>query len=126
MKTEAIQPQIIKNYNTLSKLANIPSQNNKKFFWAINYNDNEISGFANQLGIVETNRSQIQINGDKLLLKKKSFYSTSGNTLKNINTLLEKMIKYFNNKNFVTKNFLQINCFSENAVNKIAGRSGNA
>ena len=118
METAAIQP-IISNYKRLSELAHVPAKKNLHTVWGIEYKDKNVSGFANELGTVETKHSLIQINGDELRLDKKPFWLTWEDTLKNMNTLLEKMIKNFNNKNFVTKTFVSIHCFPEKTVDRL-------
>ena len=119
MKTEAIQPKIISNYNRLSKLANIPSKNGVHTVWGIEYKDKKTSGFANRLGVVETGCSSIKINGDKIQLQNKPVLATWKDTLKNINIMLENMIKNFNNRDVVTKTFVHIHTFPEDKLNKI-------
>ena len=119
MKTEAIQPKIISNYNRLSKMAHIPSKNGVHNVWGIEYKDKKTSGFANRLGVVETGRSSVKINGDKIQLQNKPVLSTWKDTLKNINTILENMIKNFNNRDVVTKTFVNIHSFPEDKINKI-------
>lgn len=119
MKTEAIQPKIISNYNRLSKLAQVPAQNGEHIVWGIEYKDKRTSGFANRLGVVEAGRSSIKISGDKIQLQNKPFLATWKDTLKNINTMLENMIKNFNNRDVVTKTFVNIHSFPEDKINKI-------
>ena len=121
MKTDGIGSRVIGNYKQLSGLAHVPSTNHEVFTWSIKYKDKDMSGYVDDLGVIETKGSSIKINGDTFELNKKSMFSTREQALKNINILLEKIIKNINNNAFVTKNVLGMHCFPRDLAEKFAG-----
>ena len=120
MKTDTIKQQILTGYNKITQLAaEKTSQKNVVPIWGITYTKNHTSGFVGQLGLIERGGSSIRIvNGDVVQLHK-PFFSTWKGTLKKINKMLQNTIANLENKDVVTKNVLNIFCFSENAVKKL-------
>lgn len=122
MKTGAIKQQILSNYKQLSQLAQEPATNkNVVSAWGVNYKQKNTRGFINQMGLIERNRSSIQIvNGNELKLNKKPFYMTWKRALKNINNMLQDGIANFNNKEVVHKRVVSLVCFTKEAANKLS------
>ena len=118
MKTKIIQQQIISNYNRLSKLANVPSnEKNVVPLWGLTYKKNFVSGCINNAGIIERNNAVIQIvNGNEIKLKKRPLFSTWKRTLKNINRMLKNTIANIANKEVVTKKVIDLYCFPQETI----------
>ncbi len=120
MKTEAIKQQIISNYRQLSDIARVRRVDPNKFpAWGISYKDKGVSGFVNQIGVVERNGAKIRINGDEVELKHKAFFSTWKRTLNNINKMLQSTIENIENQDVVKKKIVNILCFSKEAAEKL-------
>ena len=122
MKTEAIKAEIVENYRQLSQLAHVkPEKENIVPTWGLVYKHNGTSGFINQIGVIERNRSSIRItSGNELQLKKKPFYLTWKRALNNINSMLKNTIENINNSEVVTKRVVNILCFPESFAEKLA------
>ena len=122
MKTDAIRKQILNNYKQLSQLAHVnPEKENIVPIWGLIYKKANVSGFVNQIGVIERNHTAIRIvNEDQLQLQKKPFYLTWKRTLKNINSMLKNTIENINNKEVVTKNIVNVFCFPESFTKKLA------
>ena len=122
MKTEAIKAEIVEKYKQLSQLAHVkPEKENIVPIWGLVYKNNGTSGFVNQIGVIERNRSSIRIvNGNELQLQKKPFYLTWKRTLKNINSMLKNTIENINNSDVVTKRVVNVFCFPKNFVERLA------
>ena len=118
MKTEAIKQQIISNYRQLSQLAQVERTEEKYVpLWGLSYEKRGTSGFVNQIGIIERNNASIRIGqGDVIKLENKPFYMSWNRTLKSINKMLQNMIININDPDTVTKNILNVLCFSDKQV----------
>jgi len=85
------------------------------------YKKDGVQGFVNQIGVIERNRSSIRIvNGNELQLQKKPFYLTWKRTLANIDAMLKNTIENINNSEVVTKNVVNVLCFPESFVERLA------
>ena len=122
MKIEAIKAEIVENYKQLSHLAHVkPEKENIVPTWGLSYRKNRTSGFVNQIGVIERGRSTICItDGGKIQLQKKPFFMTWKMVLKNMNTMLQNTIESINNKDVVTKNIVNLLCFSEDAAKRLS------
>jgi hypothetical protein len=122
MKTEAIKAEIVENYRQLSQLAHVkPEKENIIPTWGLVYKCNGTSGFVNQIGVIERNHSSVRIvNGNELQLQKKPFYLTWKRTLKYINSMLKNTIENINNSEVVTKRVVNVFCFPEKLVERLA------
>ena len=121
MKTEAIKAEIVENYKQLSQLAHVKQEKeNIVPTWGLVCKHNGTSGFVNQIGVIEKNRSSIRIlNGNELQLQKKPFYLTWKRTLKNINSMLKSSIENINNSDVVTKRVVNIHCFPKSFLERL-------
>ena len=122
MKTDAIRKQILNNYKQLSQLAHVnPEKENIVPIWGLIYKKANVSGFVNQIGVIERNHTAIRIvNEKKKKKKKKPFYLTWKSTLKKINSMLKDTIKNIDNNKVVTKKFVNVLCFPESFTKKLA------
>ena len=122
MKTEAIKQQILKNYKQLSQLAHVePKKANVLPAWGLSYKKNGVSGFVNQIGVIERGRSAIRIiRENEIQLQKKPFFITWKRALKNINTMLQNIIENFDNKDAVTKRVVNILCFPKDVAERLS------
>lgn len=121
MNTKAIQAEIVENYKKLSQLAYVkPEKKDIVPTWGLMYKRNGVSGFVNQIGVIERNRSSILIvNGNELQLQKKPFYLTWKRTLKSINSMLKSTIENIGNSEVVTKKVVNILCFPRSFVENL-------
>ena len=119
MKTEAIKQQILDNYRQLFQLAHVePKKENIIPVLGISY---KRSGFVNQIGVIKRGRSAIRItNENGIQLEKKPFYMTWKRVLKNINTMLQNTIENIDNKDIVTKKVVNVLCFPQDMLKRIA------
>ena len=124
MKTEAVKQQIINNYKRLSELAKVQRTDEHYLpTWGILYKNGNTSGFVNQIGMLERNRTSIRISQDNgIELTKKPFYITWKRALNNINQMLEGIIKNIDNKDIVTKRVVNILCFTKEEVERLSGK----
>lgn len=85
------------------------------------YKRNGVSGFVNQIGVIERNHSSVRIvNGNELQLQKKPFFMTCKSVLKNINTMLQSIIENIDNKDIVTKKVVNILCFPKEVAKRLS------
>lgn len=121
MKTEAIKSEILDSYRQLSKLAQVKQEKEHYLpIWGINYDRDRVSGFVNQVGVIERKRASVRIEeGNEIKLLKKNPFLSWNRVLKNINIMLQDIIKNIDNAEVVKKNIVNLLCFSEEQVEKI-------
>ena len=101
-----------------------PEKENVIPSWGLLYRKNGISGFVNQIGVIERGPSAIRITNEKeIQLQKKPFFMTWKMVLRNINTMLQNTIDNIDNidnKDVVTKRIVNILCFSKDVTERLS------
>lgn len=113
MKTQAIQAELLNNYNKLAKIAKQPAQKSYIPIWGLQYQgkNKNTHGFISELGEINLKKSQIQISNNQIKPIKKPFFSTWKGTLKKMNNMIKTVIENYNNPQVVKKNKVNIAIF---------------
>lgn len=120
MKVDIISKNIINNYNNLSQMFVQSPKGNIVPTWGLRYKKDKVEAFISDMGIVQHNKSEIQIINGKIEKIKKPLLTTWKKVFVNIDAMLKNAIANFDDKNVVQKRIINIVTFTEEQIAKMS------